>query len=178
LGSLQESGWVSLHANILRGLGKDGAGWWAILGLVWSSVVVADIVQKTVTDSVLNILVIDIIDSNPWNPFMWWGEGLSLEGNLVLKSLSISSLVAGHDIVKVGKLSLSGTLGSNSLIVGCGIELLDTVQEIEVLNWALNKVLGASLQVVVLALSGSVLAGELPSGGSLTLMGVSIWPEV
>jgi hypothetical protein len=157
---LQESGWVSLDANIFGGLGKDGAGWWAILGLVGSSVVVADIVQETVTDLVLNILVIDVIDSNPWNPFMWWGEGLGLKGNLVLKSLGISSLVAGHDIVKVGNLSLSGTLVSDSLIVGSAIKFLDTVQEVEVLNWALNEVLGASLQVIVLALSGSVLAGE------------------
>ena len=178
LDSLQESGGVSLHANILGGLGEDGVGWWAILGLVGSGVVFTDVVQKTVADGILDTLVIDVIYSHPWNPFMWWGETFGLKGDLVLKSLGISSAVAGHDLVKVGEFSFSGTPFSDYLIVGGGIKSLDTVQEVEVLNWALNKVLGASLQVVVLALSGSVLASELPSGRSLTLMGVSIWPEV
>lgn len=175
---MQEGGLLNSEANVNLLRGNLGTGWWAVLGLVCAGVVVANVLQKTVSDLVLHSLVILVIDSNPWDPFVWWVEGLGLEGDLVLKSGSISSLVAGHDIVEVSELSFGSTLGGNTLVIGSSIKSLDTVQEIEVLDWALNKVLCAGLEVVVLALGSSVLASEFPSGGSLLLVSISVWPEV
>lgn len=175
---MQEGGLLNSEANVNLLRSNLVTGWWAVLGLVWTGVVVANELQKTVSDLVLHSLVVFVIDSNPWNPFVWWVEGLGLEGDLVLKSSSISTLVAGHDFVEVFDLSFVSTLGGNTLVIGSSIKSLDTVQEIEELDWALNKALGAGLEVVVLALGCSVLASEFPSGGSLLLVSISIWPEV
>lgn len=178
--SLQESGLLSSEANVS---GEGGNSWgsvggWAVGGLAGAGVVVADVFQETVTDLVLDGLIVLVVDGHPWNPLVRWGQGLSLDGDLVLHGDGIGTIVAGHDISDVGDLSRGSALVGNSLIISSDIVELHAVHEVERLHWALDQVLSASLDEVVLALGSSVLAREIPSGSGLGLSSVSIWPEI
>ena len=178
--SLQESGLGLSEANVFHGWVNNwsSSGWWAILGLVSTFVVFTDKLQKWVTDLVVLVSIVLSINSHPWYPLMGWRKSLSLKGNGVLHWDGISTLVARHDVIEVSELSFGGANLSNTFIISGGITLLDTVQEVEVLNWALDQVLSASLNEVVLAFSGTMLARKVPSWRSLGLMSISIRPEV
>ena len=102
--SLQESSLLISEADVSWGRGNLGGGVrsWAVFGFVGTCLIIANVLQKVVSNLILNGLVINVVDSNPWHPLVRWGERIGLDSDLMLHGDGITSLVAGHDIVKVG----------------------------------------------------------------------------
>jgi hypothetical protein len=179
LASLQEGGLLYSKAVVSWGGGNNWGSvrGWAVGGF-GSGVVVADIFQKAVANLVLDGLIVLVVDCNPWDPLVRWGQGVGLDGDGVLHGDGIRTLVAAQDISDVGDLAIGGALVGNTLIISSDIVSLHAVHEIERLEWTLDQVDSASLDEVVLTLSSSVLASEIPTRSGLGLSCVSIWPKV
>lgn len=84
--SLEEGGLFNSKADVSWGGGNNWGGvkGSAVGGFVWAGVVVADVFQKTISDLVLDGSIVLVVDSNPWDPLVSWGEGFGLDGDGVL----------------------------------------------------------------------------------------------
>ena len=119
----------------------DGGDWlisegkfssWAVFALVWSGVVVTDVLEERNSDLILDVISMDTVRNDPWDISVRWGEWLSLEGDIMLIDDGILTMVASEDRIDIGNISLGSTLSGNILIllVGFGVFLLNAVDKL------------------------------------------------
>ena len=157
----------------------DSIEFGAILGFLSTLVVVADVLEEAVTNSIVDIFSMDTVGNDPWDVLVWWRKSLSLESDSMLVFDGIWSFVASDDVGNVLNLGLgSASLSDTFVVLGCSIFLLNAVDEFLGHIWAFDKVDTAGFQQVVLALNFSMLAREIPGVTVLFLMSITVWMHV
>jgi len=85
-------------------------------GFVGTFVVLANVLEEVVSDSILDGISVLTVGNKPWNVMVGWVEGFSLKGVFVLKSVTGRSFIARKDIGNVGNSSFSGAFVGNIIV--------------------------------------------------------------